>query len=57
VRQAFRQGFISAAPTFSTVNRYIANQDLTPVITDLIERSASRGHKALCHAGTLRDPW
>ena len=40
VRQAFRQGLISAAPTFSTVNRYIANQDLTPVITDLIERSA-----------------
>ena len=40
VRQAFQQGFISAAPAFSTVNRYIANQDLTPVIIGLIERSA-----------------
>ena len=41
VRQASRQGLISAPPTFTTVNKYISNPDLTPLITDLIERSAA----------------
>ena len=40
VRDAQRRGFIDAAPSFNTVNRYIANPDLHPVIVDLIERSA-----------------
>ena len=41
VRQASRQGLISAPPTFTTVNKYISNPGLTPLITDLIERSAA----------------
>ena len=41
VRDAQRKGFIDAAPSFNTVNRYIANPELTPVITELIERSAA----------------
>ena len=40
VRDAHRKGFISVPPSFNLVNRYIANPDLRPVITDLIERSA-----------------
>ncbi len=40
VRDANRKGFISVKPAFNMVNRYIANPDLRPVITDLIERSA-----------------
>ena len=40
VRQAQRQGFIDAAPSFTIVNRYIANPDLRQIITNLIERSA-----------------
>lgn len=41
VRDAFRKGYIDAAPSFNSVNRYISNPDLTPIITDLIERSAA----------------
>ena len=41
VRDAHSQGFIDAAPSFNSVNRYIADPDLTPIITDLIERSAA----------------
>ena len=40
VREAYRQGFIAAPPSFNTVNRYIANPDLAPIILGLIERSA-----------------
>ena len=40
VRDAYRKGFISSAPSFNSVNRYIANPDMTPIITDLIHRSA-----------------
>ena len=40
VRTAQRQGFTGVAPSFNSVNRYIANPELTPIITDLIERSA-----------------
>ena len=40
VRDAHRKGFIGVNPSFNLVNRYIANPDLRPVITDLIERSA-----------------
>ena len=40
VREAHRQGFIAAPPSFNTVNRYIANPDLAPIILGLIERSA-----------------
>ena len=40
VRDAHRKGFINVSPSFNSVNRYIANPDLTPIITDLIERSA-----------------
>ena len=41
VRDAHSQGFIDAAPSFNSVNRYIADPDLTPIVTDLIERSAA----------------
>ena len=41
VRQAHRRGFITAPPSFNTVNRYISNPDLTPIIRQLIERSAA----------------
>ena len=41
VRDAQRKGFIDVAPSFNSVNRYIANPDLTPLITELIERSAA----------------
>ena len=41
VQEAHRQGFIAATPSFNSVNRYIADADLTPIITDLIERSAA----------------
>ena len=40
VRDACRKDFISTPPSFNSVNRYIANPDLTPIITALIERSA-----------------
>ena len=40
VRDAQRKGYISAAPSFNSVNRYIADPGLTPIITDLIEQSA-----------------
>ena len=41
VQEANRQGFTSTAPSFTSVNRGIADPSLTPVITDLIERSAA----------------
>ena len=41
VRVAHSEGFIDVPPSFNTVNRYIANPDLTPILTDLIERSAA----------------
>ena len=41
VRDAQRKGYISAAPSFNSVNRYIADPGLTPIITDLIEQSAA----------------
>ena len=41
VEEAHRQGLIDAAPSFNSVNRYIADPGLTPIITDLIERSAA----------------
>ena len=41
VRNAYSQHFIDAAPSFNSVNRYIADPDLTPIITDLIEQSAA----------------
>ena len=41
VQEANRQGFTNTAPSFTSVNRYIANPDLTPIITALIERSAA----------------
>ena len=40
VRDAHRKGFIVARPSFTSVNRYIANPALQPIIMDLIERSA-----------------
>ena len=40
VRTAHKAGYIDIPPSFNTVNRYIANPDLTPVLIDLIERSA-----------------
>ena len=40
VRDAHQKGFISAPPSFNSVNRYIANAVLTPIITAPIERSA-----------------
>ena len=41
VRAAQEQELIDCAPSFNTVNRYIANEDLTPILIDLIERSAA----------------
>ena len=41
VQEANRQGFTQTAPSFTSVNRYIADPDLTPILTDLIERSAA----------------
>ena len=41
VREAHRNGHIDAAPSFNSVNRYIADPALTPIIIDLIERSAA----------------
>ena len=40
VRQAHRQGFIDTPPSFNSVNRYIADPGLTPIIKGLVERSA-----------------
>lgn len=41
VRTAHEAGFIDVPPSFNTVNRYIANPDLTSILVDLIERSAA----------------
>ena len=41
VQEANRQGFTNTAPSFTSVNRYIADPELTPILTDLIERSAA----------------
>ena len=41
VRAAHSQGFTSVAPSFTSVNRYIAKEALTPVLKDLIARSAA----------------
>ena len=46
MRESASRGFwIGSRKTYgyNRVNRYIANQDLTPVITDLIERSIRKG--------------
>ena len=41
VKAAQRRGYTDAAPSFNSVNRYIANPDLAPIIMDLIEFSAA----------------
>ena len=41
VREAHRKGYIDIAPSFSSVNRYIADPALAPIITELIEESAA----------------
>ena len=41
VQEAHRQGLTAAAPSFNSVNRYIADPHLTPIITNLIECSAA----------------
>ena len=41
VQDARHQGLIAAAPSFNSVNRYIADANLTPIITGLIKRSAT----------------
>ena len=41
VQEVHRQGLTDAAPSFNSVNRYIADPGLAPVITGLIERSAA----------------
>ncbi len=41
VREAHRKGYIDTAPSFSSVNRYIADPALAPIITALIEESAA----------------
>ncbi len=40
VREAHTKGFTSATPHFNSVNRYIANPNLTPILKRLIEVSA-----------------
>ena len=39
--EAQRKGYIDVAPSVATVNRSIANPDFTPIIVDLIEKSAA----------------
>ena len=41
VQEACDQGFIDTPPSFNSVNRYIANPDLTPILIDLIRISAA----------------
>ena len=41
VRGAHDQGFIDVAPSFNTVNRYIANPELTSILEELIQKSAA----------------
>ena len=41
VEEANGRGHISTTPYFNSVLRYIQNPDLTPIIVDLIERSAA----------------
>ena len=41
VQEAHEQGFLNSAPSFNSVNRYIADPVLTPLITSLIVRSAA----------------
>ena len=40
VREAAEKGYIDVPPSFNSVNRYISNEDLTPLITGLIKASA-----------------
>lgn len=40
VRKAQEQGFLDSAPSFNSVNRYICNRALKPVLLDLVGRSA-----------------
>ena len=41
IREVHTQGFIDILPSFNTVNRAIKDPEMTPIITDLIERSAA----------------
>ena len=41
VREVYDKGYIDVPPSFNTVNRAIADPDFTPIITNLIERSAA----------------
>ena len=40
VRKAQEQGYLDSAPSFNSVNRYICNRALKPVLLDLIGRSS-----------------
>ena len=40
VRDAQRKGYIDVAPSFNSVNRYIANPELTSLLKALVEKSA-----------------
>ena len=40
VRDSQRRGYIGKATSFNSVNSYIASPEMTPILTDLIERSA-----------------
>lgn len=40
VRTAYRQGFTSIAPSFTSVNRYIAKPALTKILNELVHSSA-----------------
>ena len=41
IKDATRRGYLDVAPSFNSVNRYISDGKLTPLITDLIEKSAA----------------
>jgi len=41
IQEAQTNGHIDVAPSFNTLNRYIKDADLTPILIDLIERSAA----------------
>ena len=41
IQSALRDGLIDHAPHFNSVNRYLANPELTPLLKSLIEASAS----------------
>ena len=57
VRDAQRKGFIDAAPSFNSVNRYIANPNLASIIKSLIEVSATPLSSVESQFAAVRASW